>query len=38
MKTAAILWFLPLTFVALLGAMLAASLPLWQVFNLDLDY
>lgn len=38
MRTAAILWLLPLAFVALLTAMLAASLPLWQVFNLDPDY
>lgn len=32
------LWLLPVLFTALLGAMLAVSLPLWQVFNLDPDY
>lgn len=32
------LWLLPVTFTLLLTAMLAVSLPLWQVFNLDPDY
>lgn len=38
MRITATLWVLPLAFAALLCAMLAASLPLWQVFNLDPDY
>jgi hypothetical protein len=32
------LWVLPIAFAALLCLMLAVSLPLWQVFNLDPDY
>lgn len=32
------LWVLPLTFMAILFAMRASSLPFWQSFNLDPDY
>lgn len=32
------LWVLPVAFVAYLGVLLSASLPLWQVFNHDPDY
>ena len=37
-QTTLALWVLPVTFTGLLLAMLLASLPLWQVFNLDPDY
>ena len=33
-----VLWILPLAFITTLAVMLNASLPLWQVFNLDPDY
>ncbi len=38
MRKSLVLWLLPVAFTLLLMAMLAASLPLWQVFNLDPDY